>query len=118
MSSRPTATRRPSPLDRGPAAGPRPERRRAARSMSWSAEEDVDLGPRYGSCDPGVRAWAARLARVLLDRPVGADLFFHAAHRGVLVIVTEELDGDEGGAELMDKSVVRVKVRRAEIGEP
>lgn len=88
------------------------------RAAPWHSEPAVGVGPCYNSCDPSHRAWAARLARLLIDRPVGVELFFHAAHGGVSVIVTGELEGSERSADLLAKSIVTVKVHGADCGEP
>lgn len=88
------------------------------RRSPWTASPDVDLGPRYDTTQAERAAWAAKLARVLLARPEGVNLFFRAAFAGVEACVFEDADGNETGADLDAKAILSVKLYNAEIGDP
>lgn len=88
------------------------------RSPPWHQSPDVDLGPRYDESDPEHAAWAAKLARVLLDRPDGVGLFFRVAFKGIIVQVLEGRDGDETGSQLDAKTIASIKVHGADCGDP
>ncbi len=88
------------------------------RSPPWHRSPDVDMGPRYDGADPAHAAWAAKLARVLIDKPDGVDLFFRVAFRGISVCVLEGYDGGESGPDLDTKAILSIKVHGADCGDP
>jgi hypothetical protein len=88
------------------------------RSPPWYQSPDVDLGPRYGEADAEHAAWAAKLARVLIDKPEGVGLFFRVAFNGVSVCVLEGRGDDDNGRQLDARSIVSINVHGADCGDP